>query len=590
MRFWILFGALTCFGVPGNAAEIRASAGETGRYRLRSPTRAREVSSREVPTAMPLGPAERERLRALARLANEGDGDAADIVDGSILLVQTRFLEDVPGCGFPAGCAGPCNVVVILWDENVVNPLGVNLFFNGNLITNVDGLAEDELPGTNGINLLGAPAGLHEVLIEDANTLDSEQCEILVVDAKPFGEPENVRAEDAGDDASGFCKLFARWDNFGVRPGGYLLDLDDNAYGGIFPAAVNDVLIEPDLVPEGGNLQTGTQHTLAVQALRFQSGCAAYLGCRILGDASPSCDDVVPCDGPGALRACQNSYGATSEIAVTWVSSEADYALGIAGFVDDLDNAIGVLPGTTEAAIFGGIVPGLHTFGVEGNCGDGIPVPPVATVAFDVLESSPYPDPIDGDPACEFDEDLGEIAVSWDYAARELPAYVVIAVRFVDDASGEEVTIGLGSLPGDATAVDIAGATGEETVVLRFVRFIDGECYSSPEETCSIAAEEFFVRGGCGNPDTLDPQITNAIAIFGFLFLGTTTPQCLEACNVDGQGPINLSDGIYLLNFLFLGGSPPPGYDGTSPTCEAIGPEIDCATPSTVCPLAVAGF
>jgi len=64
-----------------------------------------------------------------------------------------------------------------------------------------------------------------------------------------------------------------------------------------------------------------------------------------------------------------------------------------------------------------------------------------------------------------------------------------------------------------------------------------------------------FIRGDVDAAGSL--QLTDGVAIFNFLFLGGTTPTCMEAADADNDGIVNLTDGIRILNFLFLGGPPP---------------------------------
>ncbi|MCZ6794091.1 MAG: hypothetical protein O7J95_10825 [Planctomycetota bacterium] len=59
-----------------------------------------------------------------------------------------------------------------------------------------------------------------------------------------------------------------------------------------------------------------------------------------------------------------------------------------------------------------------------------------------------------------------------------------------------------------------------------------------------------------GGEGTLD--ITDAVSLFGYLFLGSAEPGCLEAADANDDARLDISDGVYLLNFLFGGGSPPP--------------------------------
>ena len=56
-----------------------------------------------------------------------------------------------------------------------------------------------------------------------------------------------------------------------------------------------------------------------------------------------------------------------------------------------------------------------------------------------------------------------------------------------------------------------------------------------------------------------------------YLFLGGTRPSCDEAADANDDGNIDLTDAIYVLEYLFLGGAappppgPPPGPCGDDP-------------------------
>jgi hypothetical protein len=65
-----------------------------------------------------------------------------------------------------------------------------------------------------------------------------------------------------------------------------------------------------------------------------------------------------------------------------------------------------------------------------------------------------------------------------------------------------------------------------------------------------------FLRGDTTGEGTLN--ITDGVNIFNWLFLGGQTPGCLEAANPNDGAVINITSGVYLLNFLFLGGPSPP--------------------------------
>ncbi|MBI4603751.1 MAG: hypothetical protein HY721_17490 [Planctomycetes bacterium] len=67
--------------------------------------------------------------------------------------------------------------------------------------------------------------------------------------------------------------------------------------------------------------------------------------------------------------------------------------------------------------------------------------------------------------------------------------------------------------------------------------------------------EPVFHRGDADQNGQL--QLTDAIRILGFLFLGGPAPDCLDAADADDNGQLQLTDAIRILGFLFLGGVPP---------------------------------
>ena len=83
-----------------------------------------------------------------------------------------------------------------------------------------------------------------------------------------------------------------------------------------------------------------------------------------------------------------------------------------------------------------------------------------------------------------------------------------------------------------------------------------------------------FVRGDANADGAIN--MTDAISILSFLFLGGTEPACLDAADTDNNEVVQLTDGIYALNFLFSGGAPPPPpYPGCGrdPTADQLGCE-----------------
>jgi hypothetical protein len=75
-----------------------------------------------------------------------------------------------------------------------------------------------------------------------------------------------------------------------------------------------------------------------------------------------------------------------------------------------------------------------------------------------------------------------------------------------------------------------------------------------------------FRRGDC-NQSAGVVDITDAIFVFNFLFLGGEAPACPDACDGNDDGGLDITDGVFTLSYLFSGGPPPappfenPGRD-----------------------------
>ena len=78
-----------------------------------------------------------------------------------------------------------------------------------------------------------------------------------------------------------------------------------------------------------------------------------------------------------------------------------------------------------------------------------------------------------------------------------------------------------------------------------------------------------FRRGDANGDGQLD--MSDGIATLGFLFLGGLPPGCDDAADADDSGEIEITDAIYSFSYLFIGGPAPPapgpftcGFDPTS--------------------------
>ena len=85
-----------------------------------------------------------------------------------------------------------------------------------------------------------------------------------------------------------------------------------------------------------------------------------------------------------------------------------------------------------------------------------------------------------------------------------------------------------------------------------------------------------FKRGDADGQGALN--LTDGIFILNFLFLGVSEPSCLDAADTDDSGTLNISDGIAVFNFLFSTGPEPPAPGptvcGPDPTTED---DLECA-------------
>ena len=79
--------------------------------------------------------------------------------------------------------------------------------------------------------------------------------------------------------------------------------------------------------------------------------------------------------------------------------------------------------------------------------------------------------------------------------------------------------------------------------------------------------DPFIFRRGDSNASG-DLNITDGVFVLNYLFLGGPEPTCQDAADSDDNGQLNITDGVRILNYLFLGGPAPP-----APGPNACGPD-----------------
>jgi hypothetical protein len=94
-------------------------------------------------------------------------------------------------------------------------------------------------------------------------------------------------------------------------------------------------------------------------------------------------------------------------------------------------------------------------------------------------------------------------------------------------------------------------------------------------DTCGGPVVDFgkqsFVRGDANADGATD--ISDAVAVLNFLFLGVKKVPCEQAGDANDDGALDISDSVYTLSFLFLGGrriQPPVGTCGVDPTRHSL--------------------
>ena len=90
----------------------------------------------------------------------------------------------------------------------------------------------------------------------------------------------------------------------------------------------------------------------------------------------------------------------------------------------------------------------------------------------------------------------------------------------------------------------------------------------------SLHGASTFVRSDANASGRID--ITDPVFLLSYLFLGGDAPPCLDAADADnsGKGAPNITDAIFILNYLFLGTQSPPAPRPSA----AVYAQTDCGT------------
>ncbi|MBI4601620.1 MAG: hypothetical protein HY721_06630 [Planctomycetes bacterium] len=140
----------------------------------------------------------------------------------------------------------------------------------------------------------------------------------------------------------------------------------------------------------------------------------------------------------------------------------------------------------------------------------------------------------------------------------------------LSDLAGEYASF-RAPIPASWASVTIAvttatnSSTGAEGIDLRLVEVTSRARLDACEEEPPPPPPDRFRRGDANSDGRLD--LSDGIRILNYLFLGGVALECLDAGDTDDGGAVDLSDGVRIFNHLFLGGAPPaaPGPTDCGP-------------------------
>ena len=130
---------------------------------------------------------------------------------------------------------------------------------------------------------------------------------------------------------------------------------------------------------------------------------------------------------------------------------------------------------------------------------------------------------------------------------------------------------------GEMIAIDFCNdINGAGTVDLKNIAVID---YNSElgigfeSGGCMIVPETLFRRGDCNMDEMLD--LSDAATTLGYQFDGLAV-NCLDACDANDDGKVNLADSVYILNYLFIFGPTTPAPGPLTPGADPTEDNLDC--------------
>ena len=193
-----------------------------------------------------------------------------------------------------------------------------------------------------------------------------------------------------------------------------------------------------------------------------------------------------------------------------------------------------------------------------------------------------------GDESWEEDL-LGSASIWWEWTA---PVGGVLSVDTFGSGYDTTLSVLLGSSPGDMEVLDSNDDTSGLQSRVEF-NAVAGESYmirvagyrgatgsvvlnwNVVEPDGPVVGPVRFLRSDANQDGQAD--MSDAVAILGDLFLGEgPAGNCRDTMDVDDNGFVEITDGIYLLTFLFSGGNAPAAPFEACGTDRAGGISLGC--------------
>ncbi len=104
--------------------------------------------------------------------------------------------------------------------------------------------------------------------------------------------------------------------------------------------------------------------------------------------------------------------------------------------------------------------------------------------------------------------------------------------------------------------IQFATEVGSPALANRVVEGFLGETPNLIDGSVEILEFTQFIRGNCNRDPFVD--ISDGIYHLQYLFANGPTPGCLDACDTNDDGFLDTSDAVYLFSYVFADGSAPP--------------------------------